>query len=72
LCGREIQAGHNLSERNFDAHVEACPKQSSKKYVLAQRRAARAARRGGMGSSVVPGEGQLGFPFAQVPKEIQA
>ena len=72
ICGRQIQTGHNLSSLNFDAHVEACPRQQSKKYLRQQRKAARLAAKAGIGSATLPGPGQLGFPFDGVPEEVSA
>jgi hypothetical protein len=70
ICGREIVSGHNLSERNFRSHMTACPKQGVSGYVRDQRAAARKAARDGVGSTIVPGHGQFGFPFDGVPSEV--
>ena len=70
-CGRGIVTGHNLSERNWIAHQEACPKQQAKKYRMQQRKAARRTR-DGVGSSTPPGIGQFGFPFEGIPEEVTA
>lgn len=72
-CGRKIVA-HNLGEWNLVRHETACvssnQKKRSKRYQKELRRAATQARRTGIGSTIVPGAGQLGFPFEGVEEEI--
>lgn len=72
-CGRAIQA-HNLGEHNLKLHEDACigqqQKKKSQEYRRQLKRAAKAARMSGVGSTVVPGRGQLGFPFDGVQEEV--
>jgi len=64
ICGRFIYADHNLSNKNFDAHVEACPRQQAEKAARAsrsyQREMTRKVKKAGVGE--VPMPGQLGLP----------
>lgn len=59
LCGRLICADHNLSRRNFDSHIKACPQQQAERAVKASRRyrreQARYVRRARMGEVPLPG-----------------
>jgi len=52
ICGREIFADHNLSQRNFEAHVRACPSQQ-------KCRLERAIVKTGVGVLPLPGQLQL-------------
>ena len=72
ICSKQIQTGHNLSEHNLRAHIEACPRQQSRRYQQAQKRASKRAIRSGVGSVTVAAHGQLGFPFDGIPAEVTA
>jgi len=62
LCGRLIYADHNLFHRNYDRHVEACPRQQKESLRRAIKKA------GGVG--VVPLPGQLALPHIAGVREV--
>ena len=71
ICGRGIIMDHNLSDLNYDKHLDACPREQMK----ARRRAGREyirkmARNAKATDGAVPKLGQLGFPFDGVPQEV--
>lgn len=71
ICGRGIIMDHNLSELNYDKHVEACPRQSMKRRRAAGRAYIKKLARSAKGADVaLPGIGQLGLPFDGVPEEV--
>lgn len=71
ICGRGIIMDHNLSELNYDKHVDACPKQQMKERRRAGRAYIRRVAKANKGLDVAtPKMGQLGFPFDGVPKEV--
>ena len=79
-CARPIFSDHGLGTYNLDAHQDACLDQQARSRASAARRASvkwrrdmrRAIRKkgGSMGSDKLPGVGQLGFPFEDVPEEV--
>ena len=79
-CARPIFSDHGLGRYNLDAHEDACLDQQARSRARAARRAStdwrRSMRRsmrkkgGSMGSVIIPGVGQLGFPFEDVPEEV--
>jgi hypothetical protein len=72
ICGRGIIMDHNLSDLNYDKHVDACPKQQMKARRAAGRRYIRKLAKAGKGTDVaLPGMGQLALPFVDgVPREV--
>jgi len=64
LCGRLIYADHNFSDHNYEAHVEACPRQQEMLRKKKRRALARAIRRAGVGAMPLPG--QLTLPYIDV------
>lgn len=72
LCGRLIYADHNFYNKNFNAHVEACPQQQSRAARKAsrqyQRKQAMQVKKARVG--VVPMPGQLGFDIEGIPKVV--
>jgi hypothetical protein len=71
ICGRGIIMDHNLSDLNYDKHVDACPKQEIKRRKAAAKAYIRKLAKVAKGrDSALPKLGQLGFPFDGVPKEV--
>jgi len=72
LCGRLIYADHNLSTRNFDSHVEACPRQQAERTAKRSRKyrreQVRCVRKAGIGE--VPLAGQLPLPGVDGVPEV--
>ncbi len=75
-CSRSIFSDHGLARFNLDSHEGACldqqARQESRVYQAKMKTSARVSMTSGMGSTVVPGRGQLGFPFDGVPEEVVA
>lgn len=71
ICGRGIIMDHNLSDMNYDKHVDACPEQQMKAKRRAGNAYIRKLAKAGRGQDpALPKLGQLGFPFEGVPKEV--
>lgn len=71
ICGRGIIMDHNLSDLNYDKHVEACPKQQMKRRRAAGRAYIRKLAKSAKATDgAIPKLGQLGFPFDGVPREV--
>jgi hypothetical protein len=73
LCGRSIFSDHNLSDKNYDEHVRACPDQQARRRRIAAKQYRREITRGVKKyGGCIPMAGQLRLPYVEgVPEVVE-